>query len=251
MNEEKQEDRFHCSSQYTKAKYCPLIKNRADMTHGKFYDVIEKKNDSNRLVASNYLVENDKGEKVWLKSELFDDVQKEPTLNWRDDLIVEDDNEIVEKMNELRKVEVGEIEFTDELQSLSGIDDEEVVKKVVSHCRKNSACDRKIFADPTKETLGSGLEDIDVILAKVAEIFPSTDPVYPSLNPESVTSLLKKRMGYDFSMDGDFLIVNGMTTKFTKDSIDTAHRGLKCILGPKKATSVLTKVIQSQLEKIF
>lgn len=54
-----------------------------------------------------------------------------------------------------------------------------------------------------------------------------------------------------FSIQGDFLAVNGMTTKFTKESIDTAHRGLKCIVGNAKATKMVARAIQSQLEKIF
>jgi hypothetical protein len=42
-----------------------------------------------------------------------------------------------------------------------------------------------------------------------------------------------------------------MTTKITTESIDLAHRGLKAIVGEKRANKVIASVICKKLESIF
>jgi hypothetical protein len=259
MNEEKQIDRDY-SKPVKKVKFCPLLDcNAKNMTYGKVYEVFQT-HKVGILNGERYEIQNDTGEKVWMKQEHFDELP----LREFDNEFVKDEmkrqacenlwkidsaEELAKKIESVRHKPVEELDETacEELKELSGLNEEpEYV-----HCKTWYECaeDRRIFADPKKEDCG--LDNIDVILANVAKEFPSNDSVYPSINPEDVLGLLHRKMGYTFSIQGDFLAVNGMTTKFTKESIDTAHRGLKCIVGNAKATKMVARAIQSQLEKIF
>ena len=262
MNDEKQVDRDHAKP-VKKVKFCPLLeRNVKDMTYGKVYDVVQI-HKTGALNGEKYQIQNDAGENVWMKQEHFDELP----LKGFDNEFIKDQlkrdaleelwkpetcEELAKKIEPLRDKPVEDLaeSLVEELKSLSGLDEDTTQDEPFKSCH-NSSCpeDRKIFADPKQEIFG--LDNIDVILANVAKVFPSNDPTYPSINPEDIMGLLHKKMGYEFSIEGDFLAVSGMTTKFTKDSIDTAHRGLKCIVGPAKATKMVARAIQSQLEKIF
>lgn len=262
MNDEKQIDRDH-SRPVKKAKFCPLLeRNVKDMTYGKVYEIVQI-HKSGILNGEKYLLQNDAGEKVWMKQEHFDDLplrefdneflkdelRREACENlWKP----ETPEELAQKIEPLRTQPVEEFQDSvcEELKSLSGLDEDTTEFEPFKSCRHHySPDDRKIFEDPSKELFN--LDNIDAILANVAKVFPSNDPTYPSINPDDVLGVLAKNMGYEFSIQGDFIAVNGMVTKFTKDSIDTAHRGLKCIVGTNRATKIVARAIQSRLEKIF
>jgi hypothetical protein len=264
MNEEKQVDRDHSKLPVKKVKFCPLLDcNIKNMTYGKVYDIFQVQKPRNTLREDErYEIENDSGEKVWMNQKYFDELP----LREFDNEFLKDEikrqafenlwkpesaEELAEKIESVRNKPVEELNEAacEELKELSGLNEEPEYVKCSPRSWTWDASDRKIFTDPHKEVFG--LDNIDVILANVAKEFPSTDPVYPSIHPDDVLGLLRKKMGYEFSIQGDFLAVNDMTTKFTKDSIDTAHRGLKCIVGDRKATKMVARAIQSQLEKIF
>jgi hypothetical protein len=235
MNEEKQVDIDH-SKPVKKLAYYPLIESDLkNMTYGKVYEVFQVLN--NRL----YKIRNDVGEKVWMKQEEFDELPSKEFLKGQMrreacDNLWEKENlqELTQKIELLRRQPVEDLNNYScrEIQVLCGLNKEP-----------------KYINNPNKKTFGT--DNIDAILANVSKEFPSNYSVYLSINPDDFLEVLKKKMGYEFSIQGDFLAVNGMITKFKKESIDNAHRALKCIVGNVKATKIVARAIKTQLKKIF
>lgn len=116
---------------------------------------------------------------------------------------------------------------------------------------KVSPEDRKIFSDLHAED--KILHDLDEVWESIHKVFPdlAEEAGCLSVRTKDIYELMHDRMGFDFSTEECFLSVNGMTTKITTESIDLAHRGLKAIVGEKRANKIIASVICKKLESIF
>lgn len=118
-------------------------------------------------------------------------------------------------------------------------------------CGAASPEDRKIFSDLHAED--KILHDLDEVWESIHKVFPdlAEEAGCLSVRTKDIYELMHDRMGFDFSTEECFLSVNGMTTKITTESIDLAHRGLKAIVGEKRANKIIASVICKKLESIF
>lgn len=238
-----------------KVKFCPLLeRNYVDMTYGKIYEAEIISQCVNGNTFNRFFVTNDAGVKVFMNQELFDDLplrNLEPSEEVYEEgcIPVETIDTSIEALREKYR-NISELVIDDELKKLADVKEQEVKseKQPVCDCvYRETKADRKIFADPSKEVLcGSDLQDI---WENVSREFPSE--YLPPVIDSSVLGYLTSNMGFNFSIDNDFLAMNGITTKFTVNSIDTAQKGLSNIVGHKKACKIVAKAIQSQLERIF
>lgn len=250
MNEEKQEDRFHNKS-IIKVRFCPIVvpNRNADykaMTYGETYTVLEKLDTPSG--ASRYLVTNDYGNKVWINEDHFEST-KEPTLRC-EKLYEEDDLESLSASMKEAATKPFEYEGpAEEANILSGI--EEKVSTTPRYTRNVPWDDRKIFSDVHAEE--AILDNLDEVWESIHKVFPdlAEEAGCFSVRTKDVYELMHDRMGFDFTTEGCFLCVNGMATKITTESIDTAFRGLKAIVGEKRANKVVASVICKKLESIF
>lgn len=260
MNEEKQEDRFHNES--IKVRFCPrVVPNRSvdykTMTYGETYKILEKRDAPSGV--SSYLIKNDYGNKVWINEDHFESA-KEPTLRC-ETLYEEDDLASLSAAMKEAAAKPVDLDISEEANILSGTD-------IFSSTTPPPCCparpdDRKIFSDVHAE---------DAILDNIDEVWKSIHKVFPDLAEEAgchsvrtknIYELMHERMAargeFVFTTEGyveqhnqqRFLCVNGMVTKITTESIDTAFRGLKAIIGEKKANKVIASVICKKLESIF
>jgi hypothetical protein len=252
MNEEKQEDRFHNES--IKVRFCPIVvpNRNADykaMTYGETYTVLEKLDTPSG--ASRYLVTNDYGNKVWINEDHFEPA-KEPTLRC-EKLYEEDDLESLSAAMKDAATKPFDLDVLspalEEANILSGI--EEKKESYSRPCWAASPVDRKIFSDVHAEE--AILDNLDEVWESIHKVFPdlAEEAGCLSVRTKDVYELMHDRMGFDFTTEGCFLCVNGMTTKITTESIDTAFRGLKAIVGEKRANKVVASVICKKLESIF
>lgn len=249
MNEEKQEDRFHDES--IKVRFCPIVvpDRRVDykaMTYGEVYTVLERRETPSGTVR--LLVTNDYGTKVWINEDHFDPA-KEPQLRC-EKLYEEDDLESLSAAMKEAATKPFEPEaIEEEAAILSGI--EEKQESYARPCWAASPVDRKIFSDVKAEE--SILDNLDEVWESIHKVFPdlAEEAGCLSVQPKDIYTLMHDRMGFDFATEGCFLSVNGIATKITTESIDLAHRGLKSIVGEKRANKVIASVICKKLETIF
>lgn len=250
MNEEKQEDRFHNES-IMMVRFCPIAvvpsqSNYKAMTYGETYEVLEKRDTP--AGPSRYLVKNDYGNKVWINEDHFDSA-KEPILRC-ETLYEEDDLESLSASMKEAATKPFEYERSaEEANILSGT--EEKMSKTPPPCWAARPVDRKIFSDVHAEE--AILDNLDEVWESIHKVFPdlAEGAGCLSVHTKDVYELMHDRMGFDFTTEGCFLCVNGMATKITTESIDTAFRGLKAIVGEKRANKVVASVICKKLESIF
>lgn len=255
MNEEKQEDRFHNES-YVMVRFCPIVvpsqSNYKAMTYGKVYEVLEKKDapsgSKKNISPSRYLVTNDNGNRVWVSEDHFDSA-KEPMLRC-EKLYEKDDLESLSAAMKDAATKPFDPSTLEEANVLSG------TEKPISCCKvapkwEAYSQDRKIFSDVHAEE--AILDNLDEVWESIHKVFPdlAEEAGCLSVHTKDVYELMHDRMGFDFTTEGCFLCVNGIATKITTESIDTAFRGLKAIVGEKRANKVVASVICKKLESIF